>query len=261
MKKYLLALFALFAVASAAHAQSYNFTDNTRIRVPEYNNYNGWEVGGTARDVVGSSIDVSGVTGKISDLNVTLNNVTSKAFIDMVFVLVGPMNKAVVLASNAGGANENGYVPTVDITFDDEANSKIDLSESFHESQTVNKNIAEGSYQLSAYDLQPFYNHKGYFSVLDPVAEGFFGDPGMFAGNTTLSAFDDLSANGTWQLLAFDNYSTDATSFGGWTLSFETTPSSADSGAVPEPAEWALLILASLGVALMAFYRKTGFSF
>ena len=150
-------------------------------------------------------------------------------------------------------------VPTVDITFDDEASSKIDLSESYYESNNQNKNIAEGSYQLSAYDIQPYYRKSGIFSVIDPVGAGFFGDPGMFAEDNALSAFDDLSANGTWRLLAFDNYATDATSFEGWTLNFET--SSAESGAVPEPAEWALIILAGIGVSLMALYRKTGFSF
>ncbi len=255
MNKFLAILFLAFAVITTAHAESYTFSNTSEIDVPEYNHHGWWSTGGTADDVVSSSIDISGTTGTITDLNVTLDGVTSKAFVDMVLVLVGPNDTAVVLAANAGGANENSYVPTVDITFDDEADSQIAVSNSFNEAQNENKNLEEGSYQLSDYDIQPYYLRTGEYAVVDPIAEGFFGDPDNFADENLLSAFDDISANGTWTLLAFDNYATDATVIEGWTLSFETT-GSGSTGAVPEPAEWALMILAALGLTAVKFYRK-----
>ncbi len=259
--KILATLLLAIAVITTAHAESYTFSNSTNIDVPEYNIKKTWhgtvKEGGTKNDVVGSSINVSNTVGKISDLNVTINGLTSKAFIDMVFVLIGPNNTGVVLSSNAGGANENSQVPTVDLTFDDEASSHIARSTSFYQAEGENKNLSTASYQTSAYSMDWFYQRTGQFSVLDPVGEGYFGDPGLFAQDNLLSAFDNISANGVWQLLAFDNYATDATSYSGWSLNFSSSGGST-TGAVPEPAEWALIALAFIGIiGIKAYSNKS----
>ena len=266
MKKIITGLLIAFAVMTSAHAESY--TNSTSIDVPEYNVYkrwNGWQhkyvtttEGGTSNDVVGSSINVTGTSGTITDLNVTINGLNSKAFVDMTFVLVGPDNTSVVLSSNAGGANENPRIatPDVDLTFDDEASSQLPYSNSFNQSQNEYALLNSGSYQTSKYEMGSYYINEGQYSVLDPVADGFFGDPGNFAADNTLAAFDGIAANGNWQLLAFDNYSTDATSYNGWTLNFTTTSSSGGNSAVPEPAEWALIILACAGLTALKLHQR-----
>ena len=261
MKNIFVGLLIAFAVITSAHAESYSNT--TKIDVPEYNvykNWHGWEykVGGTKNDVVGSNINVTGSSGTITDLNVTINGINSKAFVDMVFVLVGPNNTSVVLSSNAGGANEKSWIPTpsVDLTFDDEANSQLPYSTSFNQSENEYPLLNNGSYQTSKYEMGSYYINKGQYSVLDPVADGFFGDPGNFATENTLAAFDGIAANGNWQLLAFDNYATDATFYNGWSLDITTNSSSGGNTAVPEPAEWALIILACAGIIALKLHQR-----
>ncbi len=94
-------IFALMILAlltiSSAHAESYTFTDSTSFTTVDY-------VSGSHNPapVTTRTQSISGTTGVIPDLNVSLNGIYSGGLMDMTYVLVGPNNTGVVLTSNAG---------------------------------------------------------------------------------------------------------------------------------------------------------------
>lgn len=77
---------------------------------------------------------------------------------------------------------------------------------------------------------------------------------GSFRPLQSLSAFDGGTAAGTWQLNIRDQFGFDSGSLGGWTL----TLTDAETGAVPEPATWAMLMLGffAIGGAMRSRQRK-----
>lgn len=271
-------IFALMILAlltiSSAHAESYTFTDSTSFTTVDY-------VSGSHNPapVTTRTQSISGTTGVISDLNVSLNGVYSGGLMDMTYVLVGPNNTGVVLTSNAG--NFSGGISSYTLkyvnstfTFDDEAARKIYYEESSF--MVWHRALPAGTYQTSAYLNAPdwwYYAEPGYthalgwdwhgfdynpedIAVRNTVEDGIF--PGVdFAETNLLSAFNDISANGEWKLLAYDNVGnvrpTVTRVSGGWTLDITTTPG---SGAVPEPAEWMLIGLCACGIIILKVRGK-----
>ena len=249
-KILLLFIMAIALSTSYVHAESYTFNDSSITVVPEY--YGG-NHGGTPNDVTRNSINVSKTTGKISDLNVTISTLYTQALYDMTFVLVGPNKTGVILSSFAGGDEFNTFTRPLTLTFDDEADNQIRTSTSWYDVYT--NPTYSGSYQTSAYSLGNWYTSGGgVYASTDPIGEGYFGDT-TFTEDNLLSAFDDISANGVWSLLAYDNLGGDRTAFTGWSLSFSTSVDS--PSAVPEPAEWVLILLTICGLGLITrFHNK-----
>ncbi len=251
MKIKVLALLILtLFITLSAHAESYNFSDNTAFTTADY-----VENSGTPAAVLSHSLNISGTTGQISDLNVTLSGIYSTALIDMTFVLVGPNNTGIVLASHAGGGSAGwthspAILNNVDLTFDDSASSEIGVSTGVYDA--LRKSVVSGSYQTSAYLEVPQW-HQQYtaqVALMNPAAAGIFGGVD-FAETNLLSAFNDISANGTWNLLAYDNLSYNQTTVNGWSLSITTSPVTAE--AVPEPAEWLLIGLCACGIIMLKY--------
>jgi subtilisin-like proprotein convertase family protein len=143
-----------------------------------------------------STINVSGLTGAITDVNVTLTNVDHLNPDDIDILLVSPSGKSIVLMSDAGGTTD---LVGVNITLDDAA--AIQLPDS-----TV---ITSGSYRPANFgsgdniaDVLPFYANAGS------------------AGPTTLAtAFNGTDPNGVWKLYVIDD-ATASTGIinGGWSL-------------------------------------------
>jgi subtilisin-like proprotein convertase family protein len=141
-----------------------------------------------------SLVNFSGGTS-VTDVNVTLNDVTHSYPDDVDILLVGPAGQSVILMSDAGGSND---VTDVDLTFDDEATATLPDS----------AQIVAGSYDPTNYltgDTFPA-----------PAPGGPYG--------TTMSVFDGTNPNGNWSLYVVDDLGGDEGQIaGGWCLTLTTS--------------------------------------
>jgi uncharacterized repeat protein (TIGR01451 family) len=144
-----------------------------------------------------ASILVSGATGTVYKVMVTLRNVNHDFPDDMDVLLVGPQGRKVMLLSDAGGSN-----PLIDatMTFDDDAEDLAPDSAPF----------ASGSYRPS-----------NYAPTADPLPAPAPGP--LYAA--AMSVFSGIDPNGVWSLYvvddSVDNGGSQTPGFiaDGWTLS------------------------------------------
>jgi hypothetical protein len=149
-----------------------------------------------------ATIDVSGLSGTTTDVNVTLHGVSHTFPDEVAVLLVGPSGHNVMLMSDAGGGQDlNG----VDLTFDDEAGTRLPdgagtliTTRSYRPTQGANSAVLVSS-------------------LPDPPAPaGPYG--------TSLSVFDGTDPNGTYSLYVYDDSSGDAGQIaGGFSLDIKTT--------------------------------------
>jgi uncharacterized repeat protein (TIGR01451 family) len=140
-----------------------------------------------------STLTVSGVTGSVSKVTVTLRQLTHSYPEDIDMLLVSPAGQKVLLMSDAGAGNG---INNVTLTLDDSAGALPFATA-----------IASGTYHATDYapgDTFPA-----------PAPGGPYG--------TNLSAFNGASPNGVWSLYVFDDAVGDAGRIdGGWTLNIQT---------------------------------------
>ncbi|WP_430014468.1 Calx-beta domain-containing protein [Microcystis ichthyoblabe FBCC-A1114] len=144
-----------------------------------------------------STISVSGLSGNINNLKVTINDVSHTWIGDVDLLLVGPTGAKSILMSDIGEALS---VSGVNLTFDTSATTLIDDS-----------NVGtSGSYKPNDIDG----GDGDFFDSPAPV--------GPYKAD--LSVFNNTSGNGTWSLYAFDDYQfLDVGSIaGGWSLTIGT---------------------------------------
>ena len=136
-----------------------------------------------------SQIAVSGTSGTITDVNVSLFGYTHGFPDDVDVLLVGPGGQTVVLMADVCGGGPG--VSGVNLTFDDGAVGSLPAS-----------GCTSGVYDPT---------NGGGFSGTPPAPGGPYG--------ATLSVFNGLSANGTWSLYVFDDAALQAGSISsGWNL-------------------------------------------
>jgi subtilisin-like proprotein convertase family protein len=142
-----------------------------------------------------SEITVSGLTGTISGITVTLWGFNHTFTQDVDVVLTHPDFSKIVLMSDVGGTTASSGL---NLTFDDSAAAHLPASS-----------------ELSSGTFRPT-------NVADGDGEDFFS---AFAHETLLAAVNGKSPNGTWGLYVNDDFeSGDGGSFsGGWSLTI-TTP-------------------------------------
>ncbi len=142
-----------------------------------------------------SDINVAGLTGVISDVNVTLTNFSHSFAEDVDILLVGPQGQKMILMSDALGG---GSITNRTYTFDDSASSPL------------SSNSPAGTYQPTNINL---------------VAADTFPAPapaGPF--DQSLSTFNLTQANGIWSLYVFDDAPDDVGNIaGGWSLEIITS--------------------------------------
>lgn len=147
----------------------------------------------------GTPINVSGLSGAISDLNVTINGFSHAQPDDVDILLVSPNGKALVVMSDQGFS----AVSNLNLTFDDAA------------AATVPSPIVSGTYKPSD------GNSEGIADTFPPPAPL---RPHL-NNNSPLSNFNGFSPNGEWRLLVVDDNPADAGSIaGGWSLEITTMP-------------------------------------
>ncbi len=182
-----LALSAFLIGATAGPAAATVFQNSGVITVPATGS------GPAQSNPYPSTIAVSGLSGNVVDVNVTLSGITHTFPDDIDALLVGPFGQNVVLMADSGGSLD---VNSVNLTFDDAASSSLSDS-------TL---IASGTYKPT--------NH-GTFNGTSPAPAGPYG--------SALSILNGTNPNGTWGLYVYDDNSADTGSIsGGWSLDITT---------------------------------------
>ncbi|MEN3333050.1 MAG: hypothetical protein V7641_2415 [Blastocatellia bacterium] len=150
----------------------------------------------TAATPYPSNLAVSGLTGNLVGMTVTLTNLSHTFPDDIDVLLVGPTGASALLMSDVGG---NTPASNITLTFDDNAvNSLPD-----------NGPLVSGTFKPSNIET------GDTFPAPAPVP----------TGNTLLSIFDGTNPNGTWTLYVVDDTQNNAGAIaGGWSLNLLTAP-------------------------------------
>ncbi len=141
-----------------------------------------------------SSLAVSGLTGVVSNVTVTLNNLSHTVPDDIDILLVGPGGQNAILMSDVGGSIA---VTGVTLTLNDAAVNSLPDSGP----------LVTGTFKPT---------NAGGVDVFPPPAP-------VPSGGSALSVFNGTSPNGTWSLYIRDDTGTQAGSLaGGWCLDITT---------------------------------------
>jgi hypothetical protein len=158
-----------------------------------------------------STIPVSGLSGTVSDVNVTITGFNAARPRDIDVVLVAPSGQALTLMADTGGLN---VASGVTITFDDAAPSFLPETTP----------ISTGTYKptdyvFSATDRDDFPS-PGPSSVNDPAPTGTA---------TLASVFNGINPNGNWSLYIIDDSlgGGNSTITGGWSIDITTAVAAA----------------------------------
>jgi len=183
----LIMFFVLFAGTSLAAT----FTNSTAITITDHH----------ASTPYGTAITVSGLTGTVSSVKVTINGFSHAFPEDVGMLLVGPTGAAYLLQDGAGSDPD-----MVNITY----------------------SFADGFPMLPSFDAWPAgtYRATNYLSdTFATPAPAAFQKPGPFEGAsaTFASVFNGTNPNGTWTLYVQDFAAPDSGQIaGGWSLDITT---------------------------------------
>jgi subtilisin-like proprotein convertase family protein len=146
-----------------------------------------------------SQITVSGLTGTVTDVNVTVTGLSHSFPDDVGMLLVGPAGQSTILMADTG---LNGGLSGVNLTFDDAAAASL----------PDDGQIVSGTYKPTlGTATAPFESCSVPTSFPSPAPASPYG--------STLSVFNGTDPNGTWSLYVIDDSSLDAGSIsGGWSL-------------------------------------------
>jgi len=162
------------------------FTNSTRLTTP------GSGSKGDA-SIYPSLIQVSGVTGIVSRVSLTLSGLSHGAVNDLDVLLVGPSGQSVLVMSDVG----SGTVSNLTLVFDDAALLNLPPSGS----------VLSGTYKPTNFDTT-----SDSFSPSTP--SGPFGQ--------TMALFNGLNPNGAWSLYVEDDTAQNVGTLEGWNLSIMT---------------------------------------
>ncbi|MDX6695089.1 MAG: hypothetical protein QOF02_2692 [Blastocatellia bacterium] len=164
----------------------------------------GGDTGKSRATPYASTIAVSGLTGAITDVNVTLTNLNHTFPDDVDILLVGPTGKRIILMSDTGGSN---VLAGVNLTFDDSAAAGLPDATA----------IASGSFKptnIGVADPFPDVLPSGQVAGAEAYPSGTTAGPCTLA-----SSFNGTDPNGTWSLYVVDDAGGQTGSItGGWSL-------------------------------------------
>jgi subtilisin-like proprotein convertase family protein len=146
-----------------------------------------------------SPIGVSGLKGRIRDVNVRLLGFTHTYPSDVEVLLVGPGGQTAVLMTWVGGGED---IAGVNLRLDDEAQAPLPELEDIE--------LQSGAYW-------PVNGSSGIIEFNTPA-------PPVTRANAGLAIFDGTDPNGTWRLFVQDRYALAETGAfnGGWELEIQT---------------------------------------
>jgi hypothetical protein len=149
-----------------------------------------------------ATVNMSGLSGTITDVNVTLHGVRHTWPDDLSILLVGPAGQKVILMSDVGGWY---WLNGEKLTLDDEAPGKLPDS----------TQITAGSYIPTRGTISGG-STASPASLPSPAPAGPYG--------TSLSTFDGADPNGTYSLYVFDDAARDMGQIAaGFSLDIKTT--------------------------------------
>jgi subtilisin-like proprotein convertase family protein len=160
-----------------------------------------------------SELGVSGLTGTVSDVELTLNGVSWHNLYTLDAMLVAPDGRKAMVISDVGG--NTGSTIDVTLTLDDEASAPLPELEA----------PASGRYRPT--------NYGGGGDTFPAPA------PDPSDAGTPLSVFDGSDPNGTWRLFIVQD-EVDLPGFisAGWSLQIETSSGADGSSAADSTAPW-----------------------
>lgn len=152
-----------------------------------------------------STITVSGMSGPVSKVTVTLHNLSHGILNDIDALVVAPDGASLVVLSDAADENTFTFASNATLTFDDAAGSQIPGAGS----------VATGSYR-------PTNRSFG-------AADSFPSPAPSPSNHTTLAgAFAGIDPNGSWRLFVVDDTTGDLGGLaGGWSLTITTEAAAA----------------------------------
>jgi uncharacterized delta-60 repeat protein len=147
-----------------------------------------------------SNINVAGIPVTITGVTVSLYGFNHRYSSDVEVLLVAPGGQKTLLMADTGGEYS---VNNLTLTFDDAAATSV----------PINASITSGVYKPTNYDF------NGDSDTFPAPA------PGSSPYSVTLSVFNAINPNGTWQLFVRDSFSADTGSIsGGWSLTLYAAP-------------------------------------
>ncbi|HJQ97378.1 MAG TPA: proprotein convertase P-domain-containing protein, partial [Candidatus Polarisedimenticolaceae bacterium] len=157
-----------------------------------------------------ATINVSGVSGVVSKVRITLKGVTHTCFNDIDVLLVAPSGQSLVLMSDVGSCGNQPF--PIDLVLDDFALTSL--------SPSVFPPFEGGSFRPS--------NTFGGDTFAAPAPTP--------SGSTRLNAFHGIDPNGDWKLYVVDDLPADTGSIaGGWALDIVTMKTFCDTSAALIP--------------------------
>jgi subtilisin-like proprotein convertase family protein len=173
-----------------------------------------------------SEINVQGLSGIITDVNVTLNGYSHGFPDDVAVQVVSPAGKSVLLMSDVGGplpgCNGCNTVNDINLTLDDEAaNSLSDSTQ-----------LTTGTYKPTK-GTTPTELPSGWED--NPVPNSWpTPAPDLTVSGSQLSSFDGTAPNGIWKLYVIDDTTFAQGAFaGGWSLELNNTTTINNSTTTP----------------------------
>jgi subtilisin-like proprotein convertase family protein len=145
-----------------------------------------------------SPVTISGMTGTVTDVDITLTNVVHPIATDIDVLLVGPAGQNLVVMSDVKG--DSGFPVNGTLTFDDQAAGQIPATGA----------LGTGTFQPT--------------NRLDSSGPDTFPPPAPVPSSaTTLAAFNGTNPNGQWNLFVVDDAAGDIGSIGGgWSITITT---------------------------------------
>jgi subtilisin-like proprotein convertase family protein len=151
----------------------------------------------------GSIINVSGTSGVVSNLKVSLNGISHGRTSDIDVLLVSPNGSGVIIMGDIGGTSG---ATNIDLTLDDAAPQFL----------PENSPLTSGIYKLR--------NSTNSNTIID--SDTFLAPAPLYYLNSgTLAGFNKISPNGNWTLYVMDDSPGESGMIaGGWSLDITTAP-------------------------------------
>jgi VCBS repeat-containing protein len=196
---------------SAITAGTKSFTNSAAITIPD---------SGPATPYP-STINVTNLGGTVTNVTLTLRNLSHTWTRDIDILLVGPNGQKALVCSDVG----NGGANNITFTLSDAAASTLPLVQ-----------LTAGTYRPADYETGDV--------LAAPAPVGPYTVP--------LSAFNGQSANGAWSLYVFDDGPGDLGSFaGGWSLTVTTVASAGDLTNSAGPARLSITLRPEKGLVVL----------